>query len=353
MNKALITGISGMDGSILAELLISQGWNVYGLVRKINSPNHWRINHLLNHPLLRLFEGDVTSLESVHQAVEKSQPDMVFNLAAHSFVPHSWAEPVNTFQVSAVGVMNILESIRNINRSIRFYQASSSEMFGKAKNGPQNEETPFYPYSPYGVAKVAAHYATINYREIFNIHATSGILYNHEHERRGDQFVTRKITKGVAQFFVNKLKKMPCHPIRLGNLDAQRDWGYAEDYVKAMIKIINHPIPDNFVVATGITRTVREWCGATVYAAIKCLGLPYENIVWKGSGMDEQGFINDELLFVVAKEFYRPAEDNVLCGNSLKAQQKLGWQIETTFEKMVERMVYSDISINLSTRNSI
>ncbi len=345
MSRVLITGITGMDGSILADYLLSEGHTIYGLVRRSASPNYWRIQHLLNHPRVHLVDGDVTTQDCVHRAIEKAEPDMVFNLAAQSFVPYSWSAPLSTFYVTGMGVLNVLEAIRNTNKSIKFYQASSSEMFGKVLETPQTENTPFYPRSPYGVAKVAAHYATINYQESFGIHACSGILFNHEHERRGEEFVTRKITKGIAQFFVKKLKKEPYEPLELGNLEAKRDWGYAEDYVKAMVKIINHTTPETFVVATGVTRTVREWCEAAVAAAVKHLDLASNQLVWKGKGDSEQGLFDGEPLFIVSKKFYRPAEVDLLLGSPLKAKTKLGWEPETPFETMVDRMVYADIQL--------
>lgn len=342
MGNALITGITGMDGSILADILLEKGHTVYGLVRRSASSNTWRINHLLNHPKLHLLDGDITSQESVHRAIEQAEPEAVFNLGAQSFVPYSWSAPVNTFQVTGMGPLMVLEAIRIINKSIKFYQASSSEMFGKVQETPQSENTQFYPRSPYGVAKVAAHYATINYHESFGIHATSGILFNHEHERRGEQFVTRKITKGIAKYFEQKLKKKPIESLKLGNLDAKRDWGYAEDYVKAMIKILNHPTPETFVVATGVTRTVREWCEATVAAAAAALKLPENKVTWKGKGDSEVGYFQGEPIFAVSKEFYRPAEVDLLLGDPTKAQKVLGWKPETSFEEMVGRMFRFD-----------
>lgn len=333
-----------MDGSILADYLLAHGHTVYGLVRRSASPSYGRIAHLLNHPRIHLLDGDITDQQSVFRAIEQSQPEMVFNLAAQSFVPYSWAAPINTFSITGIGTLHVLEAIRNIDRSIRFYQASSSEMFGKVLETPQKESTPFYPRSPYGVAKVAAHHATINYRESFDIHATSGILFNHEHERRGEQFVTKKISRGVAKYFADKQKNLAAEPIRLGNLEAKRDWGYAEDYVKAMVKIINYSIPDTFVVATGVTRTVRDWCEATVEAAIKTANLPLLPIEWKGSGSQEEGYFNGELLFCTAEEFYRPAEVDLLLGDPSKAWDRLDWKAETSFEEMVGRMFQHDFA---------
>lgn len=348
----LITGITGMDGSILADYLLTRGYTIYGLVRRNASPYHGRIEHLLDHPFVHLLDGDVTDQESIHRAIDQSQPEMIFNLAAQSFVPYSWAAPISTFAITGMGTINILEAIRNIDRSIKFYQASSSEMFGKVAESPQKETTPFYPRSPYGVAKVAAHYATINYHESFGIHATSGILFNHEHERRGEHFVTRKITKGVAKYFANLEKNLPSEPIRLGNLDAKRDWGYAEDYVKAMVKIINYPKPETFVVATGVTRTVRDWCEETIRAAIQIVGLPILPIEWKGTGEREEGYFDGKLLFCISKEFYRPAEVDLLLGDPSKALHKLGWKPETSFEEMVRRMFQYDFE-KICSRNLV
>lgn len=340
-SNVLITGITGMDGSILADYLLSEGYTVYGLVRRSASPNFWRIQHLLSHPRVHLLDGDITTQDTIYRAIEQSEPQMIFNLAAQSFVPYSWSAPVNTFYATALGALNVLEGIRNINKSIKFYQASSSEMFGKVMATPQCETTPFYPRSPYGVAKVAAHYATLNYHESFGIHATSGILFNHEHERRGEQFVTRKITRGVAHYFTNKKKKLPYEPVKLGNLDAKRDWGYAEDYVKGMYKIITHQTPETFVLATGVTRTVKEWCEATISAAKMILGLD-ESLVWKGSGENEIGFLGKEPIFAVSKELYRPAEVDLLLGDASKAKKKLDWEAETSFDEMVRRMFVHD-----------
>lgn len=341
--SALITGITGMDGSIMADYLLSLGYKVYGLVRRTASPNFWRIEHLLNHPKLQLLDGDITAQDCVYRAIEQAQPEVVFNLAAQSFVPYSWSSPISTFHATALGVLNVLEAIRNIDKSIKFYQASSSEMFGKVLETPQKETTPFYPRSPYGVAKVAAHYATLNYQESFGIHATSGILFNHEHERRGEQFVTRKITKAIAEIFHKRANGQPYEPLRLGNLEAKRDWGYAEDYVKAMYKIVYHPKPEAFVIATGKTRTVREWCEATVAEAFKASGEAPMPIVWRGTGLQETGSIDGEVIIAINPEFYRPAEVDLLLGTYEKAEKLLGWSPETPFEEMVGRMVRADL----------
>ncbi len=345
--NAFITGITGMDGSIMADHLLSQGYTIYGLVRRSASPNLWRIEHLLNHPSVHLIDGDITTQDSVYRAIEQAQPEVIFHLAAQSFVPYSWSAPVNTFEVTAIGTLNLLEAIRNLDRSIKFYQASSSEMFGKVQQTPQSEKTVFYPRSPYGVAKAAAHYATVNYHESFGIHATSGILFNHEHERRGEQFVTRKITKGVATYFANKLANRPYEPVKLGNLEAKRDWGYAGDYVKAMDLIVNYSKAETFVIATGETRTVKQWCEATVSAAAHALGLSEQQVEWKGTQENEVGYFEREPLFVVSKEFYRPAEVDLLLGDPSKAKQLLGWKPETPFEEMVSRMFRHDYQVQM------
>ena len=324
--NVLITGITGMDGSVMADYLLSQGHTIYGVVRRSASPNFWRIEHLLNHPKVHLLDGDITTQDSVYRAVEAAQPETIFHLAAQSFVPYSWAAPVNTFEATGIGALNVLEAIRNIDRSIKFYQASSSEMFGKVLETPQNEQTPFYPRSPYGVAKIAAHYATLNYQESFGIHATSGILFNHEHERRGEQFVTRKITKGIATYFYNKLNNNPCEPVKLGNLDARRDWGYAEDYVKAMNMIVDYKTPETFVVATEQTRSVRQWCEATVLAAAAALNLDEKNIEWKGKDESEVGYYAGNPIFVVSKDFYRPAEVRPSPWGLFKSAQIVGME---------------------------
>ncbi|MEI8365522.1 MAG: GDP-mannose 4,6-dehydratase [Parachlamydiaceae bacterium] len=348
MTHVLITGITGMDGSILADQLLVSGHHVYGLVRRSASPNYWRIQHQLDNPHLVLIDGDITSQESIFRALEQAEPKIVFNLAAQSFVPYSWSAPVNTFEINSIGVLNVLEAIRNIDRSIKFYQASSSEMFGKVMETPQKETTPFYPRSPYGVSKAAAHYATVNYHESFGIHATSGILFNHEHERRGETFVSRKVTQGIAKIFALKQKGMHYEPLKIGNLEAKRDWGYAEDYVRAMIDIVNYPTAETFVIATGITRSVRELCEAAVSAAVQTLELTPQNVVWKGTQENEIGLFDGEPLIVVSKEFYRPAEVDLLLGDASKAKKLLGWAPEVSFEEMVRRMFAFDVSHNVS-----
>lgn len=353
MARILVTGITGMDGSILAEMLLEQGHKVYGLVRRSASSNLLRIEHLLENPNLTLIDGDITSQESIFRAVEKAEPALIFHLAAQSYVPYSFSAPVNTFETTAIGTINVLEAIRNMDQSIRFYQASSSEMFGKVMQTPQTENTPFYPRSPYGVAKAAAHYATINYRESFGIFASSGILFNHEHEQRGISFVSKKITHGVAKALASHAKGISFEPLSLGNLDAKRDWGYAEDYVEAMQLILNHSEPETFVIATGIARTVRMLCDEAVASALELLNLPAEKISWKGQGENETGWLGNTLLIKVSKEFYRPAEVDILLGSAEKANKILGWEPKTSFETMIHRMVSSDLKLyqeNLAIR---
>lgn len=335
--NVLITGITGMDGSLLADYLIPQGYHVYGLVRRSSSRDDWRIKHLYNHPQFHLIDGDVSSQDAVFRAIQESEPEMIFNLAAQSFVPYSWSAPAETFLINSQGALNLLEGIRVINPKIRFYQASSSEMFGKVQETPQRESTVFYPRSPYGVSKVAAHYTTINYRESFGLHASSGILFNHEGERRGLQFVTRKITNGLAQYFKNGGQ-----PILLGNLDAKRDWGYAADYVKAMVKMVQHPTADSFVIATGKTRTIREFCETAALAAQQHLKMDTQPLIWKGEAEEEVGYLNNKPVFAVSKNFYRPAEVDLLLGDATRAKEVLGWEPETSFEEMVRRMFVHD-----------
>ena len=349
--NVLITGITGMDGSLLADLLLAKGYRVFGLIRHSANPNHWRIEHIIKNPNLHLIEGDITDLESVHRAIENAQPTCIYNLAAQSFVPYSWSAPISTLQITGLGAVNILESIRSSKMPIKFYQASSSEMFGRVLETPQTELTSFYPRSPYGIAKTTAHYATVNYRESFGIHATSGILFNHEHERRGEYFVTRKITKGVAQFFMNFMNGLPTKPIYLGNLEARRDWGYAEDYVKAMVDVINYHTPDTFVIATGVTRSVREFCETAVEMAIKKTGARSGGVDWRGCAENEIGYYNGIPVFAISKEFYRPAEVDLLLGDPSKAERLLGWKPETSFQEMVYRMVSYDLDKNEGSLN--
>jgi GDPmannose 4,6-dehydratase len=311
---ALITGITGQDGSYLAELLLSQGYRVIGMTRRSSTDVHERIEHIVDR--IEIVSGDLLDQSSLTTIVAETKPDEVYNLAAQSFVPTSWTQPVLTGEFTALGVTRILEAIRAVNPKIRFYQASSSEMFGKVVETPQRESTPFYPRSPYGVAKVYGHWITVNYRESYDLYAVSGILFNHESPRRGKEFVTRKITDGVA-----RIKYGLARELRLGNLDAQRDWGFAGDYVRAMWLMLQQGTPDDYVVATGRTHTVREF----VRLAFAAVDLSYEQYV------------------VSDPRYYRPAEVDLLVGDPSKASRALGWRPEVTFEQLVERMVHADL----------
>ena len=311
---ALITGITGQDGSYLAELLLKQGYRVVGMTRRTSTDVHERIQHIVDD--IEFVSGDLLDQSSVTAIVARVKPDEVFNLAAQSFVPTSWDQPVLTGEFTALGVTRVLEAIRSVNPAIRFYQASSSEMFGKVQAVPQDEATPFYPRSPYGVAKLYGHWITINSRESYDIYAVSGILFNHESERRGKEFVTRKITDGVA-----RIKLGLASELRLGNLEARRDWGFAGDYVRAMWLMLQQPEPDDYVIATGVTRSVGEF----VRAAFAVADLDWERYV------------------VIDPRFYRPAEVDLLVGDASKARGQLGWEPETSFERLVESMVVADL----------
>jgi GDPmannose 4,6-dehydratase len=317
MDRALITGITGQDGSYLADSLLAKGLSVFGLVRRKSDATNWRIRHLAGNPHFTVLHGDLMDPSSLYRALLESRPRYVFNLAAQSFIPFSWDAPIATAQVTGTGVLNLLEAIRGVDRSIRFYQASSSEMFGKVQQTPQTETTRFYPRSPYGVSKCFGHWMTINYRESFDLFACSGILFNHESERRGSEFVTRKVTWAVAQIKRGKLDK-----VRLGNLDAARDWGYAPDYVEAMWLMLNQDEPGDFVIATGVNHTVRELCQAAFGAA----GLNWEDHVE----------LDQTLL--------RPAEVNTLLGDSSKARAELGWSPAVDFVEMISRMYEADLA---------
>ncbi|WP_282171253.1 GDP-mannose 4,6-dehydratase [Cytobacillus firmus] len=317
MKKALITGITGQDGSYLAELLLSKGYKVYGLKRRSATPNKENIKHLLNK--IELITGDLSDLPSLIHAVQTSDPDEVYNLAAQSFVGDSWTQSVYTGKVTALGVTNILEAVRIAKPSARFYQASSSEMFGKVLETPQSEITPFYPRSPYGAAKVYGHWITLNYRESYGMFACSGILFNHESPRRGLEFVTRKITDAVA-----KIKLGLLHELRLGNLEAQRDWGFAGDYVKAMWLMLQQEKPDDYIIATGETHTVKE----------------FVEIAFKHAGLDWQKYV------VQDEKFMRPAEVDLLLGNPQKAKEILKWEPDVSFEQLVKMMVDHDLEKN-------
>ena len=313
MPTALITGITGQDGSYLAELLLSKGYTVVGMSRRTSTINFERITHIQDQ--IALIQGDLHDQSSLVAILEEYEPDEVYNLAAQSFVPTSWQQAVLTAEVTAVGVLRLLDSIRQVNPKIRFYQASSSEMFGKVVEVPQKETTPFYPRSPYGVAKVYGHWITVNYRESYDLFALSGILFNHESPRRGFEFVTRKISRTAAA-----IKRGVANELNLGNLDAQRDWGYAADYVRAMWMMLQHEDPIDFVIGTGETHSVREFC----------------EIAFEYLNMDYQQYV------VQDPKFYRPAEVDLLISNPAKARKKLGWEPSVTFRELVEMMVEAD-----------
>jgi GDPmannose 4,6-dehydratase len=312
--RALITGITGQDGSYLAEFLLDQGYEVIGMIRRSSTVNFERIRHIQDH--ISLTTGDLLDEVSIINLLREHRPAEVYNLAAQSFVQTSWAQPVFTGETTALGVTRMLDAIRIVDPDIRFYQASSSEMFGKVVEVPQRETTPFYPRSPYGVAKVYGHWITVNYRESYRMHASSGILFNHESPRRGLEFVTRKITHGVARIEHGLDKEF-----RLGNLEAQRDWGYAADYVKAMWLMLQQDRPDDFVVATGQTQSVRRFC----------------ELAFGHAGLDYRDYV------VQDERFMRPAEVDLLVGDPSKAQRVLGWQPETSFEDLVRIMVEADL----------
>ena len=323
---ALITGITGQDGAYLTELLLNKGYRVFGAYRRTSSVNFWRLEELgvLNHPNLTLTEYDLTDFSTTIRLIEKAQPDEVYNLAAQSFVGVSFEEPLTTAQITGLGALNLLEAIRFVNPNIRFYQASTSEMFGKVQSIPQNEKTPFYPRSPYGVAKLFAHWTSINYRESYGIFAASGILFNHESPLRGREFVTRKITDAVARIFHKQ-----AITLELGNLNAQRDWGFAREYVEGMWKMLQVENPDTFVLATGRTQSVRDFV-ELAFAAIDI------QLFWEGENENEVGKNqkNGEVLVKVNPQFYRPAEVELLIGDSAHAKEVLGWSPKTNLESL-------------------
>ena len=335
---AVITGITGQDGAYLSELLLSKGYTVFGTYRRTSSVNFWRIEELgiEKHPNLHLVEYDLTDLSSSIRLLQTTQATEVYNLAAQSFVGVSFDQPLTTADITGIGPVNLLEAIRIVNPKIRFYQASTSEMFGKVQAIPQIESTPFYPRSPYGVAKLYAHWMTINYRESYGIFGTSGILFNHESPLRGREFVTRKITDSVAKIKLGKLDVL-----ELGNMDAKRDWGYAKDYVEGMWRMLQADEPDTFVLATNRTETVRDF----VTMAFKAADI---TIDWKGSAEAEQGIDTQtgKALVKINPKFYRPAEVELLIGNPEKAKAKLGWVPHTTLEELCRMMVVADLARN-------
>ncbi len=311
---ALITGITGQDGSYLAEFLLDKGYRVVGMTRRSSTDSMQRIEHLQDR--LELIQGDLLDQASLISAIQAVQPDEVYNLAAMSFVPTSWNQPVLTGEFTGLGVTRMLEAVRQVNTGLRFYQASSSEMFGKVREVPQTEATPFHPRSPYGVAKAYGHFLTVNYRESFDVFAVSGILFNHESPRRGLEFVTRKVTDGASRIALGMAKQL-----KMGNLEARRDWGFAGDYVRAMWSMLQQPTPSDYVVATGIDHSVRELC----QIAFERVGLDYRDHV------------------VVDESLYRPAEVDHLLGDATKARRELGWEPTVSFEELIRTMVDSDM----------
>ncbi len=314
MPTALITGVTGQDGSYMADFLLAKGYNVIGMVRRSSTVRFERIHHIQDD--ITILQGDLHDQSSLVDLIEQYRPDEVYNLAAQSFVPISWNQPVLTGEITALGVTRMLEAIRLVNPKTRFYQASSSEMFGKVREVPQKETTPFYPRSPYGVAKVYGHWITVNYRESYDMYTSSGILFNHESPRRGLEFVTRKITYGVARIKLGLAKE-----IRLGNLESRRDWGYAGDYVIGMWKMLQQVEPEDYVLGTGETHSVRDFC----QAAFGSVGLDYEDFV------------------VQDPRFYRPAEVDLLVADPRKAHEKLGWTPQVNFQELVKMMVEADM----------
>jgi GDPmannose 4,6-dehydratase len=338
MKKAIVTGITGQDGAYLAELLLEKGYEVYGTFRRTSSTNFWRIEELKinKHPNLHLIEYDLTDQANSIHMVKNIQPDEIYNLAAQSFVGVSFEQPLATANITGLGCVHLLEAIRIINPKIKFYQASTSEMFGQVVEIPQKESTPFYPRSPYGVAKLYAHWMVINYRESYNIFGCSGILFNHESPLRGREFVTRKITDSVAKI---KLGKLEC--LELGNLDAKRDWGFAKDYVEGMYLMLQAEQPDTYVLATNRTETVRDF----VTMAFKGIGIEIE---FKGLAEHEVGIdvATGKILVKVNPKFYRPAEVELLIGDPRKAKDELGWEPKTTLEELCKMMVKEDLRRN-------
>lgn len=333
MKKALITGVTGQDGSYLAELLLEKGYEVYGIMRRKSVVDYGNAKHLIGK--MQFIYADMTDIVSLVSALKISNAQEVYNLAAQSFVGTSWEQPLATADIDALGVLNMLEAIRMVNPQIRFYQASTSEMFGLVQEIPQKETTPFYPRSPYGVAKLYGHWITKNYRESYDMYACSGILFNHESERRGKEFVTRKITDAVVRI---KLGVQEC--LELGNMDAKRDWGHSKDYVVAMWLMLQQDHPDDYVIATNETRTVREF----VEIAFSHVGI---EIVWQGSGVDETGIdkASGNTIVKINPAFFRPAEVEILLGDPAKAEEELGWKREISFAQLVERMVKNDLEL--------
>ncbi|MBC7214380.1 MAG: GDP-mannose 4,6-dehydratase [Burkholderiaceae bacterium] len=338
MKTALITGITGQDGAYLAQLLLEKGYTVYGAYRRTSSVNFWRIEELgiRNHPSLHLVEYDLTDLGASIALLQKVQPDEIYNLAAQSFVGVSFEQPTTTAQITGIGALHLLEAIRLVSPKIRFYQASTSEMFGKVQSVPQTESTPFYPRSPYGVAKLYAHWMTVNYRESYGIFGCSGILFNHESPLRGREFVTRKITDAVAKIKLGKLDVL-----ELGNLDAKRDWGYAKEYVEGMWRMLQADVPETYVLATNRTETVRDF----VRMAFRAAGM---DVDFRGGAENETAVdaATGKTVVRVNPRFYRPAEVDLLIGDAGKAKAQLGWEPKTTLEALCAMMVEADLRRN-------
>ena len=338
MKTAIITGITGQDGAYLAELLLKKGYKVYGTYRRTSSVNFWRIEELgvAKHPNLHLVEYDLTDLSASIRLLKTTEPSEIYNLAAQSFVGVSFDQPITTAEITGLGPVNLLEAIRIVNPAIRFYQASTSEMFGKVQAIPQIESTPFYPRSPYGVAKLYAHWMTINYRESYNVFASSGILFNHESPLRGREFVTRKITDSMAKISLGQLDVL-----ELGNMDAKRDWGFAKEYVEGMWRMLQADKPDTYVLATNRTETVRDF--VTMAAKAACFDL-----VWEGAAENEIAVnrSSGKTVVKVNPKFYRPAEVELLIGNPEKAKKELDWEPTTTLEQLCAMMVKEDIRRN-------
>jgi GDPmannose 4,6-dehydratase len=334
--KAFITGVTGQDGAYLAKYLLQKGYKVYGGFRRLSTPNFWRLEELGVFPDVELLEIDLLDASNLIRIVGQICPDEIYNLAAQSFVAHSFSNPILTGKATGLGVTNVLEAIRIVNNKIKFYQASTSELFGLVQQIPQSETTPFYPRSPYGVAKLYGHWMTINYRESYGIFASTGILFNHESPLRGPEFVTRKITDAVAKIHVGKQDFF-----EIGNMDAKRDWGYAKEYVEGMYLILQYSKPDNFVLSTNETHSVREW----IEICFKLIG---KEIIWKGSGREEQGIDkeNGKVVVKVNPRFYRPAEVEILVGDYSKAKRELGWEPQTKYDKLAEIMLKRDIERN-------
>jgi GDPmannose 4,6-dehydratase len=336
MRRAIVTGITGQDGAYLAELLLEKGYKVFGAYRHTSAPNFWRIEELgiKDHERLELVGYDLTDFSSIMRLIQQTEPQEIYNLAAQSFVGLSFEQPLTTAEINATGPLHFLEAIRMINPEIRYYQASTSEMFGKVQAVPQTENTPFYPRSPYGVAKLFAHWMTVNYRESYNLYACSGILFNHESKLRGKEFVTRKISDGVARIKHN----VQTH-IELGNMNAKRDWGHAKDYVEGMWRMMQQDTADSYILSTGRTETVRDFVKMAFAAADI-------DVAFAGQGEDELAYEvgSGRVLVRVNPQFYRPAEVDLLIGDPSKAREKLGWESHTNLEELCRGMVHADIT---------